>query len=142
MHVLSIGDIVAFEDSSLAIPTVRYSSMEGKGTIGVKCAPHTGELYILYSLTVVMGQERMKWKKVATSIFRYLSKVQKLAKMRQIKRKYTNTAKRLKYMKQKLQRVIDKQGISLDEETHNDVRSMMEDVKNAANTNTLFRKIF
>lgn len=59
--------------------------------------------------------------------------------MRQIKRKYTNSAKRLK---QKLQRVIDKQGVSLDEETHNDIRRMMKDTSNAANTNTLFQKIF
>lgn len=76
--------------------------------------------------------------------FRYLTTTQKLTRMRSIKKKYVNTAKKLKYMKSKLKKIIDKQGVSLDETSHSDIKKVMEEIatKKVGEINTPFREIF
>lgn len=63
--------------------------------------------------------------------------------MRKIKRRYVNTKKRLQYLRAKIKSDISKNGLSLDEETHGDIRSMMEEASESVGKSTnVFQKFF
>lgn len=103
-----------------------------------KCTKYRNTLRSLLS-HIYRGPESGKAVESSHVNFRFLSKSQKLERMRKIKRKYINTQKKLHYMRVKLMKVIKMQGVYLDESTHSDFRRMME---NASGNSTVFHKIF
>lgn len=72
--------------------------------------------------------------------YRFINKEEKIIRMKRIKRKYRNTEKKFNYMRAKLKAVIAKQGVTVDDEMHWDIKSIMKD--GIGNCKTMFQKIF
>ena len=70
-----------------------------------------------------------------------MTSVQKLKRLKSIKRKYNNTTKKLAYIRNKIKYLIKKDGITLDESTHDDLRNTLLE-KNTAIKGNAFQKIF
>lgn len=153
IHIIIIinytGEVVASEECRLTQGnTIRHTECEviiGAKSKNSRCKVCTNYRANLRSLLSHFNNGTGTDKTLQSSHvnFRHLTKAQKLARMRQIKRKYKNTTKKLQYMKSKLKKAIDDQGVHLSDSTHNDIRSLMEKTSSSsANTNTPFRKIF
>ena len=140
-----LGDKVAFEDyKTLQRFTIRHINCEmfihEGGNQCKTCSSYRPTLRALKHKTTIRNESAAVTSDSHVN-YKHLTSVQKLKRLKSIKRKYNNTTKKLAYIRNKIKYLIKKDGITLDESTHDDLRNTLLE-KNTAIKGNAFQKIF